>query len=47
MPLLEKYRDKICCFNDDIQGTAAVSVGSLIAASRAAGKQLKTKQLLS
>ncbi|QOW51041.1 MULTISPECIES: NAD-dependent malic enzyme [unclassified Acinetobacter] len=41
MPLLEKYRDKICCFNDDIQGTAAVSVGSLIAASRAAGKQLK------
>lgn len=41
MPLLSKYRDKFCCFNDDIQGTAAVSVGSLIAASRAAGKQLK------
>lgn len=41
MPLLTKYRDKFCCFNDDIQGTAAVSVGSLIAASRAAGKQLK------
>lgn len=41
MPLLEKYRDQYCCFNDDIQGTAAVSVGSLIAASRAGGKQLK------
>ena len=41
MPLLTKYRDKFCCFNDDIQGTAAISVGSLIAASRAAGKQLK------
>lgn len=41
MPLLNKYRDQICCFNDDIQGTAAVSVGSLIAASRASGKQLK------
>ena len=41
MPLLEKYRDKMCCFNDDIQGTAAVSVGCLIAASRADGKQLK------
>lgn len=45
MPLLEKYRDKICCFNDDIQGTAAVSVGGLIAASRAAGKQLKDQKI--
>lgn len=45
MPLLQKYRDKICCFNDDIQGTAAVSVGSLIAASRAAGKQLKDQTI--
>ena len=41
MPLLQKYREQYCCFNDDIQGTAAVSVGSLIAASRAVGKQLK------
>lgn len=45
MPLLNKYRDEICCFNDDIQGTAAVSVGSLIAASRAAGKQLKDQRI--
>ena len=41
----KKYRDKICCFNDDIQGTAAVSVGTLIAASRAAGKQLKDQKV--
>ncbi|HAA06359.1 MAG TPA: NAD-dependent malic enzyme [Acinetobacter schindleri] len=41
MPLLEKYRDQACCFNDDIQGTAAVAVGSLIAASHASNKQLK------
>ncbi|MBD1575703.1 MULTISPECIES: NAD-dependent malic enzyme [Vibrio] len=40
MPLLERYKDKICCFNDDIQGTAAVSVGSLIAACHAAGSKL-------
>lgn len=45
MPLLNKYRDQVCCFNDDIQGTAAVSVGSLIAASRAAGKQLKDQKV--
>lgn len=45
MPLLEKYRDQYCCFNDDIQGTAAVAVGSLIAASRAAGKQLRDQKV--
>lgn len=40
MPLLQKYRDSYCCFNDDIQGTAAVVVGSLIAACRAANTPL-------
>ena len=40
MQLLERYREKICCFNDDIQGTAAVTVGTLIAASRASGSKL-------
>ncbi|MCC3701088.1 NAD-dependent malic enzyme [Rouxiella badensis] len=41
MPLLNRYREELCCFNDDIQGTAAVTVGSLLAASRAAGSRLR------
>ncbi|MBW8182996.1 NAD-dependent malic enzyme [Shewanella nanhaiensis] len=40
MPLLERYKDQYCCFNDDIQGTAAVTVGSLLAACKAAKSQL-------
>ncbi len=36
-PLLERYRDQLCTFNDDIQGTAAVTVGTLQAASKVAG----------
>ena len=38
--LLDKYVDRLCCFNDDIQGTAAITVGSLIAASRVTGQSL-------
>ncbi|GAA0810691.1 NAD-dependent malic enzyme [Colwellia asteriadis] len=42
MPLLQRYRDRICCFNDDIQGTASVTVGTLLAACRSRGVQLST-----
>lgn len=46
MPLLRRYREEICCFNDDIQGTAAVTVGSLIAASRAVGERLRDQRVV-
>ncbi|UCQ42263.1 NAD-dependent malic enzyme [Edwardsiella piscicida] len=45
MPLLSRYRDQLCCFNDDIQGTAAATLGSLIAASRAAGSRLRDQTI--
>ncbi|HEX4184958.1 MAG TPA: NAD-dependent malic enzyme, partial [Stellaceae bacterium] len=32
--ILERYRDRLCTFNDDIQGTAAVAAGTLLAATR-------------
>lgn len=40
MPLLQNYRNKVCCFNDDIQGTAAVTLGTILAACRARGDKL-------
>ena len=46
LPVLNRYRDEICCFNDDIQGTATVTVGSLIAGSRAVGEELKDQRII-
>jgi malate dehydrogenase (oxaloacetate-decarboxylating) len=40
MPLLNRYRNEVCCFNDDIQGTAAVTLGTILAACRARKTQL-------
>ncbi|WP_076414506.1 NAD-dependent malic enzyme [Shewanella sp. UCD-KL12] len=45
MPLLERYKDQYCCFNDDIQGTAAVTVGSLLAACKAAKSKLSEQRV--
>ena len=44
-PLLERYKDKACCFNDDIQGTAAVTLGSLLAACRGKGQKLSEQTI--
>jgi len=40
LPLLQRYQDQICCFNDDIQGTAAVAAATLIAACKAKQQKL-------
>lgn len=46
VPLLERYQHHYRCFNDDVQGTAAVTVGTLLAACRARQVALKDQQIV-
>jgi malate dehydrogenase (oxaloacetate-decarboxylating)(NADP+) len=46
IPLLERYRDRVCCFNDDIQGTASVAVAGLFGAARMMGSAMRDHRYL-
>lgn len=44
--LLERYRNQICTFNDDIQGTAAMATGTLLSAINVTGIPLKEQKIV-
>jgi malate dehydrogenase (oxaloacetate-decarboxylating) len=43
--LLARYRDQLCTFNDDIQGTAAIAVGTLLSAINVTGTPLREQRV--
>ncbi len=46
MPILQRHRENVCCFNDDIQGTAAVTLGTLLSACRKKGEALRDQKVV-
>jgi len=44
--LLARYRNKVCCYNDDIQGTGGVTLAGVINALKITGGQLKDQRVL-
>ena len=46
LPILERYRDQLLTFNDDIQGTAAVVLAALSAGAAATGSRLRDQTVV-
>jgi malate dehydrogenase (oxaloacetate-decarboxylating)(NADP+) len=46
VPILARYREDICTFNDDIQGTAGIALAGIFAALRLTGKKLAEQRFL-
>ncbi len=44
--ILDKYREKVCTFNDDIQGTAAIATAGIITSNRFSGKPFSEEKIL-
>jgi malate dehydrogenase (oxaloacetate-decarboxylating) len=43
--LLDRYRDRLCTFNDDVQGTAVVAAGTLLAAVNVTGVPMREQRV--
>ncbi|MEW6542720.1 MAG: NAD-dependent malic enzyme [Nitrospirota bacterium] len=44
--LLDRYRDRLCTFNDDIQGTASVTTGTMLAAVKVTSSKLRDQRVV-